>query len=65
MFWDRGAGAEAARNADFFFGSVVFFSCEEASLVASSYYIEGQALTYYTLNGRAGCYGTACEGLIN
>ena len=54
MFWDRGAGAEAtqwpsvsARRAEIFLDLV--FSCEEAALVASSYYIEGQALTYCTL----------------
>ena len=54
MFWDRGAGVEAAqwpsvcaRGARNFFW-IYHGSCEEAALVASSYYIEGQALTYCT-----------------
>ena len=54
MFWDRGAGAEAAQRPSVCArGARIFFwiyhgSCEEAALVASSYYIEGQALTHCT-----------------
>ena len=43
MFWDRGVGV----CVEIFFD--LFFSCEEAALVASSHYIQGQALTYCTL----------------
>ena len=65
MFWDRGAGAEAVQWLVENFWDL-FFSCEEAALVASSYCIgrsSANVLYTVTLNGRAGCYGTACEGL--